>query len=59
MTFQRSLIDELDTSEDLLPFVTDIQHDQVIRTQNSVVIQVLKEKIKIKSFIDVYLILIC
>jgi len=59
MNFQRSLVDELNTSEDLLPFVTDIQHDQVIGTQNSVVIQVLKEKIKIKSFIDVYLILIC
>jgi len=41
-TCQRSLVDELDTSEDLLAFVTNVQHDQVIGTQNSVVTQVLK-----------------
>ncbi|XP_062152243.1 protein FAR-RED IMPAIRED RESPONSE 1-like [Alnus glutinosa] len=40
-TCQRSLVDELDTSEDPLAFVTNVQHDQVIGTQNSVVTQVI------------------
>ncbi|XP_062173549.1 protein FAR-RED IMPAIRED RESPONSE 1-like [Alnus glutinosa] len=38
-TCQRSLVDELDTSEDLLPFVNDVQHEQAIGIQNSVVTQ--------------------
>jgi hypothetical protein len=40
---QRSLVDELDTCEDLLACVTDVQQDQVIGTQNSIVTQVLME----------------
>ncbi|XP_062155293.1 protein FAR-RED IMPAIRED RESPONSE 1-like [Alnus glutinosa] len=38
-TCQRSLVDELDTSEDPLLFSTDVQHDQVIETQHSVLTQ--------------------
>ncbi|XP_062166114.1 protein FAR1-RELATED SEQUENCE 9-like [Alnus glutinosa] len=36
---QRSLVDELDTSEDPFTFVTDVPHDQVIGTHSSVVTQ--------------------
>jgi hypothetical protein len=52
-TCQRSLVDELDTSEDPFTFVTDFQRDQVIGTQSSVVAQVWKEKKKYMS-VDVY-----
>ncbi|XP_062173728.1 protein FAR-RED IMPAIRED RESPONSE 1-like [Alnus glutinosa] len=38
-TCQRSLVDELDTSEDPLLFSTDVQHDQLIETQHSVLTQ--------------------
>ncbi|XP_062155312.1 protein FAR-RED IMPAIRED RESPONSE 1-like [Alnus glutinosa] len=37
---QRSLVDELDTSEDPFTFVTDVLHDQVIGTHSSVVTQI-------------------
>jgi len=54
---QRSLVDELDTSEDPFTFVTDVPHDQVIGTHSSVVTQVWKEK-NIYMFVDM-LIRIC
>jgi hypothetical protein len=42
----------LDTSEDPLLFSTDVQHDQAIETQNSVLTHVLKggEKVHIRAF---------
>jgi hypothetical protein len=51
-TCQRSLVDELDTSEDPLLFSTDVQHDQVIEKQNSVLTHVLKggKKVHIRAF---------
>jgi hypothetical protein len=36
--------DVLDTNEALLPFVIDIPHNDVIRTQNRVITQVLQKK---------------
>jgi hypothetical protein len=52
-TCQRSLVDELDTSEDPLLFSTDVQHDHLIETQHSVLTQVLKggkKKVHIRAF---------
>ncbi|XP_062147833.1 protein FAR-RED IMPAIRED RESPONSE 1-like [Alnus glutinosa] len=53
-TCQRSLVDELDTSEDLLPFVNDVQHDQAIGIQNSVVTQMSYQANENQMHLDFY-----